>query len=119
LRAIELLLEQQPQLRRSLAVVQIAVPSRGEVRRLEGRGQIQTLAPYCAAQKRSGGEPNAAALAAPRCRGELRRVLTGSARWLFRPWPGSQEWDQQWAPVGYESPGKRTGGACARASSRR
>jgi trehalose 6-phosphate synthase len=32
LHAIELLLEQQPQLRRGLAVVQIAVPSRGEVR---------------------------------------------------------------------------------------
>jgi trehalose 6-phosphate synthase len=42
LRAIELLLEQQPQLRRSLAVVQIAVPSRGEVREYrELRRQVE------------------------------------------------------------------------------
>ena len=42
LHAIELLLEQQPQLRRSLAVVQIAVPSRGEVREYrELRRQVE------------------------------------------------------------------------------
>ncbi len=42
LHAIELLLEQRPQLRRSLAVVQIAVPSRGEVREYrELRRQVE------------------------------------------------------------------------------
>jgi len=42
LHAIELLLEQRPQLRRGLAVVQIAVPSRGEVREYrELRRQVE------------------------------------------------------------------------------
>jgi trehalose-6-phosphate synthase len=42
LHAIELLLEQQPQLRRGLAVVQIAVPSRSEVREYrELRRQVE------------------------------------------------------------------------------
>jgi trehalose-6-phosphate synthase len=51
LHAIELLLEQRPQLRRGLAVVQIAVPSRGEVReyrelrrQVEGRSAASTAA---------------------------------------------------------------------------
>jgi trehalose 6-phosphate synthase len=42
LHAIELLLEQQPRLRRTLAVIQIAVPSRGEVREYrELRRQVE------------------------------------------------------------------------------